>query len=947
MAKQIISKREKLGMNLYRRFLMAIVALVCLSSSESVAQITLVKTITNSSKTTGTSIALTIPAGGIAAGNSIIVSFAMDPATGTVSCTDTASNTYANDRDVVNGSGTSGVRAVILSAHNVTALLSGNTITCTHPSVGARALGAAEFSGLAVSGAKDQTTSAVGQSTTPSSGNTGTTTQAVELLIGAIGVEGPSGDSFFPGASYTTIGRGGTTGGNAATNITINPEYRIVTATDAYAATGTLGNSRKWAAAIVTYKAKPPPAINNLAPPSGPIGTPVTINGSNFGATQGTSTVKFNGVTATVTNWSNTSITATVPATASTGPVVVTVSGVASNGVTFTVTYSPRVNAGGSSYTDGSGNYWAADRAYGSGPWGYVGGLTASTADAIANTTDDVLYQDVRYGNNSYKFDVPNGLYDVTLHFAEIWWSGPNQRKFNVLIEGGPLLSNYDIFAEVGHDVATTKTFYGINVQDGQLNIDFVTVIDNAVISAIQVSPARPTSVNAGNSPTAGVGFPVIVQAQNPNGPFNVTVATNISLTKKTGGGNLGGTTSGTMPVGTNQLTINGVTYSKNDQGVVLTASATSGEVLTPGDSAPFNVLIGNPTKLGFIFQPANSTTSGAIKGPPTLAVQDSAGNTITSSSAAITVAIATNPGSGTLSGTTVRNAASGVGAFADLKIDQTGNGYTLTATSPGLTSATTTAFNITSGGNVAGTVTKAAGGGAITGASVEALQAGVVKGTASTNSAGSYTISGLTPGTYDIRADAGGFSPQTQSGVTVNAGATATANFSLAFATPTAGIVYLYDELQRLKSVIDPVGEAATYAYDAVGNLLSITRNTASQTSIIDFNPNSGAVGTGVTIYGTGYSATPSQNSVTFNGVAATVIFSTLTQIVTTVPAGATTGAIAVTSPAGSATSGTSFTVTAPTGAPTIASFTPTIAASGTALSITGTNFDPIPGSN
>ena len=75
MANQIISKREKPRMNLCRRFLMAIVALVSLSNAQALA-ITFVKAITpNSSKTTGTSIALTIPAGGIAAGNSIIVSF--------------------------------------------------------------------------------------------------------------------------------------------------------------------------------------------------------------------------------------------------------------------------------------------------------------------------------------------------------------------------------------------------------------------------------------------------------------------------------------------------------------------------------------------------------------------------------------------------------------------------------------------------------------------------------------------------------------------------------------------------------------------------------------------------------------------------------------------------------------------------------------------------------
>jgi len=189
--------------------------------AQALAQITLVRNFANSSKTTGTSIAVTVPAGGVAAGNSIIVSFGMDPVTGTVSCTDTASNSYAVDGDVINGSSGSGVRTVIFSAHNVSALVSGNSITCTHPSVAARALSASELSGLLASGTKDQASSASGQSTSPSSGNTGTTTQASELLIGAIGVEGPSGDSFTPGSSYTTTGRVGTTGGSAATNITI------------------------------------------------------------------------------------------------------------------------------------------------------------------------------------------------------------------------------------------------------------------------------------------------------------------------------------------------------------------------------------------------------------------------------------------------------------------------------------------------------------------------------------------------------------------------------------------------------------------------------------------------------------------------------------------------------------------------------------------------------
>src|SRR4029077_10886237 len=62
-----------------------------------------------------------------------------------------------------------------------------------------------------------------------------------------------------------------------------------------------------------------------------------TITGTNFGAAQGGSTVSFNGVPATPTVWSATSIAVPVPGGATTGNVTVTVGGVASNGAPFTV----------------------------------------------------------------------------------------------------------------------------------------------------------------------------------------------------------------------------------------------------------------------------------------------------------------------------------------------------------------------------------------------------------------------------------------------------------------------------------------------------------------------------------------------------------------------------------------------------------------------------------
>ena len=78
--------------------------------------------------------------------------------------------------------------------------------------------------------------------------------------------------------------------------------------------------------------------ISSLSPTSGPVGTSVTIAGSGFGASQGSSTVAFNGANASPTGWSDTSIAVPVPSGATTGNVVVTANGIGSNGVNFTVT---------------------------------------------------------------------------------------------------------------------------------------------------------------------------------------------------------------------------------------------------------------------------------------------------------------------------------------------------------------------------------------------------------------------------------------------------------------------------------------------------------------------------------------------------------------------------------------------------------------------------------
>jgi hypothetical protein len=163
------------------------------------------------------------------------------------------------------------------------------------------------------------------------------------------------------------------------------------------------------------------------------------------------------------------------------------------------------------------------------------------------------------------------------------------------------------------------------------------------------------------------------------------------------------------------------------------------------------------------------------------------------------------------------------------------------------------------------------------------------------------------------------------------------------------AEIRYFYDELGRLRGVLDPSATdgVAIYHYDAVGNILSIVRQPVTQVVIVEFMPKQGPVGTTVTIQGAGFSATPGSNTVTFNGTAATVSSASANQLVVTVPAGATTGTIGVTAPGGSATSSAVFTVATAPAAPTISSFSPTIGTPGTAVTITGTNFETTPAYN
>jgi len=148
----------------------------------------------------------------------------------------------------------------------------------------------------------------------------------------------------------------------------------------------------------------------------------------------------------------------------------------------------------------------------------------------------------------------------------------------------------------------------------------------------------------------------------------------------------------------------------------------------------------------------------------------------------------------------------------------------------------------------------------------------------------------------------------------------------------------YFYDDLGRLQAVLDAQGNAAVYNYDAVGNLLSITRHGPGDVTILSISPMQGGLDTEVVIKGVGFSGTSSQDQVRFGGGAQAVVSSaTTTEITTTVPEGAHTGPITVTTPTGSATSSQTFLVL-----PTVTSISPNFGFQGATISnfiIAGTN--------
>ncbi len=131
----------------------------------------------------------------------------------------------------------------------------------------------------------------------------------------------------------------------------------------------------------------------------------------------------------------------------------------------------------------------------------YLGGSTYTTSSAIdtsnitSNPAPQEVYQSDRYGNFTYTIPnlTPNTSYNVQLDFAEPYWGingngGVGSREFDVDMNGAQVLNDFDVYATAGGaNKAVSEDFTTTSDDNGNIAIQFQSVIDNAMVSGIEV----------------------------------------------------------------------------------------------------------------------------------------------------------------------------------------------------------------------------------------------------------------------------------------------------------------------------------------------------------------------------------------------------------------------------------------------------------------------------
>ncbi len=172
------------------------------------------------------------------------------------------------------------------------------------------------------------------------------------------------------------------------------------------------------------------------------------------------------------------------------------------------------------------------------GPYQADGFFNTGTAYATGNIIDTnglinpapmAVYQSQRYQSLTYTFPflAPYTCYKLRLHFAEVYWTSPGQRVFNVFLNGAKVLNSFDIIQAAGAAYrGNIQEFNAVGDQGGTLTVRLQTLVDNASINGIEIIanpvagiPAAPSSLAA----TVGPGLVTLTWTVPPGaGSFTV-----------------------------------------------------------------------------------------------------------------------------------------------------------------------------------------------------------------------------------------------------------------------------------------------------------------------------------------------------------------------------------------------------------------------------------------
>jgi hypothetical protein len=249
--------------------------------------------------------------------------------------------------------------------------------------------------------------------------------------------------------------------------------------------------------------------------------------------------------------------------------------------------------------------------------------------------------------------------------------------------------------------VATFSTLSIDNSGTGYRLAATASGVAGATSTAFTINAGAPTRVSFIVQPGTTSSMTIIPGALGPtiqvtardalgNPVKTFTGDVTIALSSNPIGGTLSGLTTVAAVAGI--ATFNDLTIDKAASGYRFAVTSAG---LAPDTSDAFSITAGAATQLLFTVQPTSVAASAPITPAIRVTALDAQGNVATGFAGAVTLAIGTNPSGGVLGGVTTVAAANGVATFTGLSITPAGIGYTLQATSAGLTQATSAVFTI------------------------------------------------------------------------------------------------------------------------------------------------------------------------------------------------------------------------------------------------------------